>query len=309
MKRQIRFITYLCISVLLFLTACIETEIIPEVLEPKLNLTPKSASMMVGQTTQLQAKYTDEQNVDRSDLLQWRSNTPAIAEVQNGGLVTAKAPGQAWIVIFIPGKIADSTLVTVVANANAVTKVEITAPQNVVIIGATIQFVASVLNASGGAIPGKTIIWKSSNTSVMSINNAGLASANAEGSSQITATVDGVNSVPFTVTVTSVTVTSRSGNFQGNMSYSVTGTATLTAGKLSFGNNFKSSNGPGLRVYLAKNAPAVLTASNSVKLGNLKNTSGAQDYDVPASVGLNDFDYAVIYCEPFNVPFGFARLN
>lgn len=309
MKRHIRLMAYLCVSALLFLTACIETEIIPEVLEPKLNLSPKSASMMLGQTTQLQANYIDEQNVDRSELLEWRSNSPAIADVQSGGVVTAKAPGQAWIVAFVPGKIADSTLVTVVNNANAVAKVEITAPQNAVIIGATIQFTASILNASGGAIPGKTITWKSSNNSVLSINNTGLATANAEGTAQVTATVDGINSVPFTVTVTSVASTSRTGTFQGNMSYSVSGTVTLTAGKLSFGSNFKSSNGPGLRVYLAKNAPAVLTTSNSVKLGNLKSTSGTQDYDVPTSVGLNDFDYAVVYCEPFNVSFGFARLN
>lgn len=304
-----QLITRCSIVGMLFLSACIETEIVPETLEPILNLSPKQASLTVGQTAQLQASYTDEQNMDRSELLQWRSNTPSVAEVQAVGIVTAKAPGQTWVVAFVPGKAADSTLVTVVANPNSVALVDINVPQNTVQVGATIQFSATVRNASNGVIQGKNISWQSSNTAVLSINNSGLATAASAGTAQITATADGISSVPVTITVNAAGNASRSGNFQGNSGYNVSGKATLEPGKLSFDGSFRSANGPGLRVYLAKTAPAVLTSSNSVKLGNLKSTSGAQDYEVPASVGLKDFDFVVIYCEPFNVPFGFAKLD
>ncbi len=309
MKMISQLITRCSIFGMLFLSACIETEIVPETLEPVLTLSPKSTSLNVGQTTQLQATYTDEQNIDRSELLQWRSNTPAVAEVQTGGIVTAKSPGQTWVVAFVPGKSADSTLVTVVADPNSVALVEINVPQNTILVGATLQCSATVRNNSNGIIQGKTITWQSSNTNVLSINNAGLATALAAGATQITATADGIRSIPVTITVTAPGSASRSGNFQGNSGYNVSGKATLEPGKLSFDSSFRSANGPGLRVYLAKTAPAVLTSSNSVKLGNLKSTSGAQDYEVPASVGLKDFDFVVIYCEPFNVPFGFAKLD
>lgn len=309
MKIISQLITRLSMISVLFLTACIETEIVPETLEPVLKLSPKNTSLTVGQTTQLQASYTDEQNMDRSELLQWRSNSSAVAEVQTGGIVMAKAPGQTWIVAFVPGKAADSTLVAVVADPNSVALVEINVPQTTVLVGATLQCSATVRNSSNGIIQGKTITWQSSNTNVLTINNNGFATAESAGTAQITASVEGISSIPFTITVSALGNASRSGNFQGNSGYNVSGKATLEPGKLSFDSSFRSANGPGLRVYLAKNAPTVLTSSNSVKLGNLKNTSGAQDYEVPSSVGLEDFDFAVIYCEPFNVPFGFAKLD
>lgn len=313
MKKNTHFLVKICLFGLLWLSACIQTEIVPETLEPRLSLSPRNLSLSVGQSTVLTATYTDEQNVDRSDLLQWRSHTAAIAEVMSGGVVNAKAPGQTRVVVYVPNKTADSTLITVVADANAVALVEISALQNTLPVGATLQYNATIRNSSSAVLSGKNITWNSSNTNVLSINSNGLATALAPGTAQVTATVDGVNSLPFAMTVTPAGGSMRSGDFRGHASYTVSGTATLqeenNALVLSFSDNFRSSNGPGLGIYLAQNAPAVLTSSNSVRLDRLKSTSGAQTYAVPASVKLNDFDFVVVYCEPFNIPFGFARLN
>ncbi len=299
---------YTTLLVVLLLNSCINTEIVPEILQPKLSITPKSVSLTLGQTTRLDAIYVDEKNIERPELVQWKSNLPAIADIAIDGVVTAKAIGQVWIVARVGSALADSTLVTVVTDPNAVAKVEITAPNNTIAVGANLQFAANVQNMNNQAIQGKTVVWQSSNSAVLSINNNGLATAVALGTAQVTATVDGIKSVPFVVTV-SASSTSRSGTFRGNASYNVMGDATFEVGKVSFANNFRTSNGPGLRVYLAKNAPGVLTSSNSVALGNLKMTSGAQTYDVPTNVSLTDFDFVVVYCQPFNVAFGFARLD
>jgi len=106
---------------------------------------------------------------------------------------------------------------------------------------------------------------------------------------------------------------SRSGVFSGNAGYMVTGVATLSqTGNqiiLAFGADFKSSNGPMLGAYLAKNASGSLTGTNSVKLANLSNTAGTQQYDVPAGISLTDYNHVVIYCVPFNIRFGTATLN
>ncbi len=141
-----------------------------------------------------------------------------------------------------------------------------------------------------------------------------MASALAAGTAQITATVENIASLPVNMEVTSNTsATQRSGTFRGNSSYNVSGTAVLQQQgnnlKLIFEDNFRSSNGPQLGVFLAKNAPGVLTASNSVSLGALKSNAGKQEYNVPAGVKLSDYDFVVVYCIPFNIAFGYAKLE
>jgi Electron transfer DM13 len=48
---------------------------------------------------------------------------------------------------------------------------------------------------------------------------------------------------------------------------------------------------------------------DSVELGLLKGNQGDQNYDLPASVDLQKYDAAVIYCERFHAVFGAARLE
>ena len=48
---------------------------------------------------------------------------------------------------------------------------------------------------------------------------------------------------------------------------------------------------------------------DSVELGSLKGNQGDQNYDLPASVDLQKYNAAVIYCERFHAVFGVARLE
>ncbi len=49
--------------------------------------------------------------------------------------------------------------------------------------------------------------------------------------------------------------------------------------------------------------------SSSLSLGDLQQTTGEQTYFVSASVILETYSYVIIHCVPFNVTFGFARLQ
>ena len=69
--------------------------------------------------------------------------------------------------------------------------------------------------------------------------------------------------------------------------------------------NFSSSNGPDLKVYLSKEKQPV----NFVSLGSLKSTTGNQLYTIPVSVKVNDYKFALIHCEKFNHLFGFTQLR
>ena len=79
--------------------------------------------------------------------------------------------------------------------------------------------------------------------------------------------------------------------------------------------DFSASNGPDVHVVLARSGEANLTQEivkgqlDSVELGSLKGNEGDQNYDLPASVDLQKYNAAVIYCERFHAVFGLARLE
>ena len=69
--------------------------------------------------------------------------------------------------------------------------------------------------------------------------------------------------------------------------------------------DFSSSNGPDLKVYLGKEMQPI----NFVNLGSLKSTAGNQLYPVPISVNVADYSFALIHCQQYNHLFGFAELK
>ena len=79
--------------------------------------------------------------------------------------------------------------------------------------------------------------------------------------------------------------------------------------------DFSTSNGPDVHVVLVRSDEANLTQEivkgqlDSVELGSLKGNQGDQNYDLPASVDLQKYNAAVIYCERFHAVFGVARLE
>ncbi len=69
--------------------------------------------------------------------------------------------------------------------------------------------------------------------------------------------------------------------------------------------NFVTSNGPDLKVYLSKDkGPAEF-----IKLSDLKSTNGNQLYDIPAMPDFIEYKYALIHCERYNHLFGSALLQ
>lgn len=69
--------------------------------------------------------------------------------------------------------------------------------------------------------------------------------------------------------------------------------------------NFSSSNGPNLKVYLSKELQPV----NFIDLGDLRSTSGNQLYKIPNGVIIEDYRYALIYCRQYSHLFGSAELT
>ena len=69
--------------------------------------------------------------------------------------------------------------------------------------------------------------------------------------------------------------------------------------------NFKSTNGPDLYVYLATDDKA----SEFINLGTLKANNGNQNYEIPANTDLKKYNNVLIWCKSFGVLFGSAELS
>ncbi len=110
-------------------------------------------------------------------------------------------------------------------------------------------------------------------------------------------------------------VTLASGPFQ-SFGYDTTGKASLirlpdgsTVVRLT---DFKTPNGPDLKVWLSVNPAAKAEGvrdAEYVNLGDLKGNSGNQNYQVPASATGQVWGSVVIWCDRFSVPFGAASLS
>src|SRR6266542_3024841 len=77
-------------------------------------------------------------------------------------------------------------------------------------VGATVQLTATTKDAAGNVLTGRTVTWTSSNTTVATVNAAGLVTGAAAGTATITATSEGKTgtaAITVTTPVASVTVT------------------------------------------------------------------------------------------------------
>jgi len=68
--------------------------------------------------------------------------------------------------------------------------------------------------------------------------------------------------------------------------------------------NFKSTNGPDLYVYLSTDKDA----SEFINLGKLKANSGNQNYEIPNEANLVEYNQVLIWCKAFGVLFGSAEI-
>jgi uncharacterized protein YjdB len=307
---------HLCLALMCTVVAgCIGTDYVDDPVSPpsaaRIAIVPSGVALQPGETVQLQALLVDPSGggMIASGVL-WSSSDTGIVSVSNAGLAMARQAGQARITARANNITSDGALITVVTDQNQVARVEVL-PQSVQRRpGESQQFTATAYNINNQVIAGRPVAWSSSNTSVATITAAGMATAQSVGATSITAIIDGIESLPATLTVSA---NSRVGTFvmRPGSGHDVRGTATLSQQGngsliLAFGSDFASAGGPDVRVYLSTTNTV---GAGSLDLGRLQRYTGAQSYNVPSNVQLNTYDWVIIHCVPFNITFGYARLQ
>ena len=149
-------------------------------------VSPSSATLIVGQTLDLEAQPRDGSGHPLSDrTVTWSSNRTDVATVSSSGVVAAVSPGTATITATSEGR---GGTATIVVDAPAVNRVEITPATATVSTGGAFRLAAAVYDSRGNVIPGAPVAWTSSDTRVATVDNAGRVVGVQAGSVVITAT-------------------------------------------------------------------------------------------------------------------------
>lgn len=184
-----------------------ETAFVTITLPPvaSVDVSPSSASLYVGRTSQLSATPRDASgNPLTGRVVTWSSSASAVATVSASGMVTAVAPGSATITATSEGQSGAATITVALVPVASVTVSPASATLR---IGLTQQLSATTKDSANNVLTGRAVTWSSSATGVATVSASGLVTAVAAGSATITATSEG-KSGTSAVTVTVVPVAS-----------------------------------------------------------------------------------------------------
>jgi parallel beta-helix repeat protein len=151
-------------------------------------VTPASVSMLAGATYQLAATAYDANGAALGRALTWSSSDPAVASVSSTGLVSAASTGSAVVTVTSEGKSAQCAITVTQTAPVPVATVAVALSSSALLVGQSTQATATLRDASGNVLSGRTIQWTSSVTNVARVSAAGVVTAVSAGNASITAT-------------------------------------------------------------------------------------------------------------------------
>ncbi|HET7586349.1 MAG TPA: Ig-like domain-containing protein [Gemmatimonadaceae bacterium] len=241
------------------------------------DVTPSSSTLTVGDAVQLTATPRDaDGNALSGRDITWDSDNDAVATVNATGRVTTHAEGDANITATVEGQIG---VAAIHVNPVPVATVTVSPSAPHVTVGDSVQLTATMKDAGGNTLAGRTVTWSSNSTGVATVDANGKVHGVAEGSATITATSEG-KSGTATVTVdpapvSTVEVTPSSPSITAVDSVKLTATAKDAGGAALTGRTITWSSGsPGVAtvtqagmVHGESVGSATITAASGGKSG------------------------------------------
>lgn len=177
-----------------------------------IQITPPGASIAKGNTQQYLAmgSYSDDQNVDLTDVVTWVSSDPSLVTISSGasgGLADGNREGEVKITAVY--QLNTSNEATLSVTAAEVASIQITPASANVVEGNTQQYSAiATYTDSSTADVTNSVSWASSVPALATINTQGLATGVSVGDVRISAVKDEIASNNATLTVVSAAVVS-----------------------------------------------------------------------------------------------------
>jgi uncharacterized protein YjdB len=262
----------------------------------RVSVNPPSAIMLQGETEQLAVVQEDAQhNVLTGRSVDWSSSNPAVATVSTSGLVTAASGtmGTTTITATSEGQTGSSSITV---SQVPVASVSVVLAAGTINVGQNTQANATLLDASGNVLTGRTITWTSDNTAVATVSNSGVATAVAAGSAQIRATSGGQSgsaTLTILLQVAAVIVSPASANV-------VIGNNLQLAAETRDANNNVLS---GRAVLWLSNAPLIASVSasglvNTLALGSATITATSEGKTGTSSITVLPIPVATVTVNP-----------
>lgn len=149
-------------------------------------VSPTSATLIVGETLQLEAQPRDAAGRPLAGrAVTWSSNRSDVSTVTSTGIVAAISPGTATITASSEGR---SGTATIVVQAPAIDRVEVTPANATIRVGGSFRLTATVFDSRGNVIPGARVGWASSDFGIAIVDNTGRVLGISDGTVVITAT-------------------------------------------------------------------------------------------------------------------------
>jgi trimeric autotransporter adhesin len=210
-----------------------------------ITITPASPTVIVGQTTTLQATLKDANgNVLSGRAVAWSSGSTGVATVDPvSGVVTGVAVGTA-VITATSGISAHVTATVTSPPANNV----VISPSVVnLLVGGTQQLSAVVTDANGNPITGATVTYTSGNTAVATVTTGGLVTGVGSGTAVITGrsgVASGAAAVNVAVVpVRTITITPSPDTVTAGATSQLTATALDSAGNVLTGRTITWTSG------------------------------------------------------------------
>ncbi len=184
----------------------------PKIIEAAgITLDKTEASLVEGETITLTATIDPEMTTDKT--VTWSSSDPEIAAVSEIGVVTAVKAGVAIITATTSNGIEATCTVTVEPLIILVTSITLDQETIAAEPGNVIQLIATVEPEDA---TDKTIIWKSSDENVATVNEEGVVTVLSEGTAVITATAADGSGVSASCSVSGLSGIESLINKEGN---------------------------------------------------------------------------------------------
>ena len=244
-------------------------KIVPTVPVAAVTVSPASVSVLQGQTVQLTATPRDANgNPLTGRVITWQSSDNTIATVNGSGLVTGAGPGGP--VTMTATSEGQSGTASITVSGVPVASVTVSPASASVPAGQTVQLSATLRDANGNILTGRSVTWASNNTSVATVTGTGLVTGKVAGSATITATSEGQNgTAAITVTPSAgaqfdhVFIVLEENNDYSSVTSSSMPYLTGLAAQYGLATQYYANTHPSIGNYLDMTSGTVLTNDDS----------------------------------------------
>lgn len=306
---------------------CVGEDVINDRVEEEIRVLNSVDSIEASEAHQIEVRFFNNVGEEQDVEIDWSSENPLIATVDNTGLVIGVSEGSTNIVAkaTVDSQIIENRIpITITPNTSIPSVIvvpelgEITITNPVASINVSELHVFNAVYANDlGETEDIDFTWNSDNTSVATINENGVVSGISAGSAVITVT--GIVNGEVIEETTSINIIEiaevlieKSGVIATTTFYDLEGDFTLSEIEnsndleLSIASNYIADDGlPGLYVYLTNNPN---TINNALEIGAVTTFRGAHSYTI-RGVDINDYAYVLYFCKPFGVKVGDGRIN